>query len=119
MAMTDPIQSLAQSVQSIFIEARGEFNAADFVAVADALGFTAHPRPHLEDSPLPIAANHIPDLIGVNLEHALTTYLWSSLRPLSDDGVTVSGVWQGGDHSEEAPSGYVLSEDGRCWRKVI
>lgn len=118
MATTDPIQSLAQSVQSIFMEARREFNAADFVAMADALGFTVHPPRHLEDSPLPIAANHIPDLIGVNLEHALTTYLWGSLRPLSDDGVTVSGVWQG-DHSGEAPSGYVLSEDGRWWRKAI
>ena len=118
MATPSPIQSLAQSVQSTFMEARGEFNAADFVAVADALGFTAHPRLRPEHSPLPIAGNHIPDLIGVNLEHALTTYRWDNLRPLSDDGVTVSGVWQG-DQSSEAPSGYSLSEDGRYWRKAI
>ena len=101
----------------IFIQERGEFHAVDFIAVAERLGFTAYPRPNSAQPPLPIAGNHIPDLIGVNLEHALTTYAWGDLRPLSDDGVTVSGVWQS-EHPDEGPPGYVLSDDRRCWRRA-
>ncbi len=117
MTTPDPVHTLAQSVQSIFIQERGGFHAIDFMAVAELLGFTAYPRPNPTQLPLPIAGNHIPDLIGVNLEHALTTYAWGDLRPLSDDGVTVSGVWQS-EHPDEGPPGYVLSDDRRCWRRA-
>lgn len=117
MTAPDSLHTLARSVQSLFIQVRGEFHAPDFVAVAELLGFTAYPRPNPEQSPLPIAGNHIPDLIGVNLEHALATFRWDNLRPMSDDGVTVCAVWQS-DHPNDAPSGYVLSADGRYWRRA-
>lgn len=117
MTAPDSLHALAQAVQSLFTQARGEFHASDFIAVAEVLGFTAYPRPNPGQSPLPIAANHIPDLIGVNLEHALAAFRWDNLHPLSDDGVTVCAVWQS-DHPNDAPSGYVLSADGRYWRRA-
>jgi len=117
MTVPDPVHTLARSVQSLFIQARGGFYAPDFVAVAELLGFTAYLRPNPEQSPLSIAGNHIPDLIGVNLEYALTTFRWDNLRPVSDDGVTICSVLQG-DRPNEGPLGYVLSEDGRYWRRA-
>ncbi len=116
MAATEPWQVLAASVQALFTQQCGTFRAADFVAVAELLGFTAYPTPSPAHSPLPIAANHIPDLIGVNLRHALTAYSWDDLRPLSDDGVTVAGIWHAAQ-SGEAPAGYRLTEDGRTWQR--
>lgn len=112
--MPNPLHPLARSVQALFAKQRGGFYAADFIAVAELLGFTAYPRPNPGHSPLPIAANHIPDLIGVNLQHALTAYEWGDLCPLSDDGVTVCGA----SPLDEGPSEYVLSADGRYWRRA-
>lgn len=116
MAATEPLQVLAASVQALFTQQCGTFRAADFIAVAELLGFIAYPHLPLAASPLPIASNHVADLIGVNLQHALTTYAWDDWRPLSDDGVTVAGIWHAAQ-SGEAPAGYLLTEDGRTWQR--
>ena len=114
MTATEPLQVLAASVKALFTQERGVFRSTDFVAVAELLGFTAYPHLPLAASPLPIASNHFADLIGVNLQHALTTYAWDYWRPLSDDGVTVAGIWP---TAKSGPAGYILAEGGRTWQR--
>ena len=112
MTNTELLTELATSVQALFVQRRGAFHPADFIAVAGLLGFEARPAATAPASPRPIASNYLPDLVGINLQHALATYAWGDWRPLSDDGVTISGFW---DTAQVAapPAGYVMAQDGR------
>lgn len=112
MATTAPLQKLADAVQSLFVEQRGAFRPADFIAVAELLGYHAHPRLPSTATPPPTASNYFADLFGTNLQHALATYAWGDWRPLSDDGVTISGFWDCA-RDTQPPAGYVLAADGR------
>ena len=112
---TRELSELAAAVQALFAARRGEFDSDEFIAVAGLLGFRAWPQQPALGTPLPSASNYFADLVGTNLAHALATYAWGDWRPLTDDGVTIAGFWNGAEN-EAGPAGYVLGEYGRYWQ---
>ena len=115
MDENEQLSELADAVRALFAARRGEFDADDFIAVARLLGFEAWPQSSAPDTLLPLASNYFADLVGTNLTHALAAYAWGDWLPLTDDGVTIAGFWNGaGD--EARPVGYVLGGDGRYWQ---
>jgi UDP-N-acetylmuramyl pentapeptide phosphotransferase/UDP-N-acetylglucosamine-1-phosphate transferase len=64
-----------------------------------------------------IAKNHMPDIAGINLEHALKTYQWDRLKPMTDDGVTVTGFWDEND-DRDLPDGYVMDANSEYLKRV-
>lgn len=110
------LQELATAVQALFVAQRGAWQPDEFVTVAAMLGFRVTAETDLPLAARPWAANYFTDLVGTNLAHALGTYDWGDWRPLTDDGVTIAGFWQG-DGREERPVGYVLEGNGRYLRR--
>lgn len=112
----DQLLQLAAAVRELFVARRDAFDPDDFVAVARLLGFEAWPQSSAPDTPLPQASNYFADLVGTNLAHALTAYAWGDWLPLTDDGATIAGFWNGAG-GEARPAGYVLGENGRYWQR--
>ena len=115
MDENEQLSELADAVRALFVARRGAFNADEFIAVARLLGFEAWPQSSVPDTPLPLASNYFADLVGTNLAHALAAYAWGDWRPLTDDGVTIAGFWDGAEN-EAGPAGYVLGGNGRYWQ---
>ncbi len=109
------IKELAGVVKALFEERLGSFRAEDFVAVAGELGFYAYTKTSLEEQPRLVAENYLPDISGINLEHALQAYKWKTHVPMTEDGLIVSGFW---DYSKEpVPEGYELAMEGSVLKK--
>jgi len=106
------LKELAESVKALFKKKRGDFRKDDFITVAGLLGFTAHQKEPSRKIPRPIARNYFADIIGPNLKHALEAYKWGEWRPLTDDGVTVSGFWDS-RRSKKPPAGYEINASGK------
>ncbi len=87
MNIDQDIKELAGMVKAMLEEQRGEFRPEDFVALARELGFEAFARSEPQKTPKLVGENHIPDIIGTNLEHALQTYEWSTRIPMTEDGI--------------------------------
>jgi hypothetical protein len=102
----------AAAVKTLFEERRGQFQAEDFGAVADLLGFHAYAKAGGETRATLAAESHLPDIIQTNLRHALEAYEWKTHIPVTEDGVIVSDFW---DHTKGTalPEGYELKEEGR------
>jgi len=82
----------------------GEFRSRDFIRVVDLLGFQAFEKTQPGSELKPGAESNLPDIIGINLEYAVHAYEWSTLVPMTDDGVTVSGAWD--REKDPMPEGY-------------
>ena len=115
MGENEQLSELADAVRALFVARRGVFDADDFIVVAGLFGFQAWPQLSAMDTPLPPASNYFADLVGTNLAHALTAYAWGDWRPLTDDGATIAGFWNGAG-GEAGPAGSVLGGNGRYWQ---
>lgn len=110
--LSDQLKELAKSVKALFKKKRGGFRKDDFIIIAGLLGFDARQKKPTRKAPKPIARNYFADIIGTNLKHALEAYKWEEWRPLTDDGVTVSGFWDS-RKSKEPPAGYEMDASGK------
>ncbi|MBM4331168.1 MAG: hypothetical protein FJ117_08065 [Deltaproteobacteria bacterium] len=110
------LKELAESVEALFKKRRGNFRKDDFIIIAGLLGFDARQKKPTRKAPKPIARNYFADIIGTNLKHALNAYKWEKWRPLTDDGVTVSGFWDFGK-TEEPPADYEMDASGKCLKR--
>ena len=116
MVTTEPLAELAASAQALFAQKLGAFHPDDFIAVAGLLGFRASLRSPSPVTPRPTARNYFPDLVGTNLRHALQTYDWGTWRPLSADGVTISG-FRDSAQTSQPPASFCMAEDGRTLQR--
>jgi hypothetical protein len=71
----------------------------------------------LPKAPKPIAKNYFADMIGTNLNHTLEAYEWEEWRPLTDDGMTISGFWNS-EKTKELPPGYAMDAGGKYLKRV-
>ena len=101
------------------MEKAGEFRLSDLMAVVRHLELL-DPAAATEGRPAPEkmeAAKHPEDIFGDGLHHVLELYEWGTLRPLTDNGVTVSGFWDTRT-GESPPQGYVMDESGKFLRRM-
>ena len=107
------VKELASAVKKMLEEKYGEFRADDLIEVCRELGLQAWERAPIRDSTGKMQAyKHIPEIIGINLEYAIETYDWEDWRPMTSNGITVTGFWdlRKGD---ELPEGYEMDLSGR------
>lgn len=112
MSSITTVQELAQALRELFIGRNGEFDTEMFVATVRQLGFDPRPLPPPLATLKPLADNNLADLHGVNLAHALEVYDWQTWRPVTDDGITISGFWRIFGELDW-PAGYELDASGR------
>lgn len=103
---------MAEKVKKWFRDELGQFREEDFVAVADYLGFDAYRKTEPGKQLKPVAENYFPDIIGRNLRYAVETFEWEAHIPMTDDGLIVSGFWDGSE-GEDIPDGYEIASKGR------
>jgi hypothetical protein len=98
-------------VRQCFMKQYGRLEVAAVSSVFQSL-LAECERPKAEALKM-VGANHIPDLIGTNLEHALSAYEWSGYAVVGDP----TGIWV---HSVQPlsangtpPQGFRWAADGR------
>ena len=117
MDPSEQLRELAESLKVLFEEKRGNFRKDDFITVAGLLGFDAYEKMPSHKAPKPIAKNYFADMVGINLKHSLETYEWEEWRPLTDDGITISGFWKS-EKTKELPTDYAMDASGQYLRRV-
>jgi len=116
MTKNKQLSDLAEKVKELFRESLGDFRAADFVKVADLMGFHAVEKMESDSVLKPKAENYLPDIIGTNLQYVVEAYEWNTHVPMTEDGVIVSGFWDRGIEGE-IPAGYEMEAGGRFLKK--
>lgn len=111
------LKELAESVKALFEKKRGNFRKDDFITVSGLLGFDALEKRSLDKALKPIARNYFADILGTNLKHTLEAYEWEEQRPLTDDGITVSGFWDS-EKTKNPPIGYEMDASGKYLKQA-
>jgi hypothetical protein len=111
------LNELAESLKSLFEKKQGGFRKDDFITIAGLLGFEAREKMSASKALKPIARNYFADIIGINLKHTLECYEWQEWRPLTDDGVTVSGFWDS-KKTKEPPAGYAMDASRKYLKRA-
>lgn len=96
------------AVRQCFMKQYGRLEVAAVSSVFQAL-LAECERPDAEALKM-VGANHIPDLIGTNLEHALSAYEWSGYALVGDP----KGVWV---QSVQKLNADGVPPKGFCWDK--
>jgi hypothetical protein len=113
---SEEIEEIAMAVKALFKKKCGFFRLDDLMAVYRQLGLETWKNPAKEPPVKMRAQNHFADIAGINLRHALQTYDWENWLPITDDGSTVAGFWEGSGNREQ-PRGYVMEEGGKYLRR--
>ena len=74
------------------------------------VSFLVERKAEVPETPKMQAEKHFPEIIGTNLQDVLETYKWGEWYPITDNGITVTGFWNG-DKGTPNPEIYEL--DGR------
>lgn len=108
-AKDEDLQALAKAVKEVFRDNRGKFSSADFIQVADLLGFQVFEKGGTGKTLKPVAENYLPEIISTNLQYAVEAYEWGTHIPMTEEGMIVSGFWDR-SKDERVPEGYVMDD---------
>ena len=105
-------EELVEAVKKLFRERCGEFRIKEFVKVARLLGLEVWEKRTSENFMKMSARKHSPEVFATNIDYALEEFEWKDFYPITDDDITVTGLWDPLKMPEK-PAGYVMDESGR------
>ena len=109
---TEKDQELVEAVKKLFRERCGEFRIKEFVKVARLLGLEVWEK-RTSEKPMKISARkHSAEVFATNIDYALEEFEWKDFYPITDDDITVTGLWDPLKMPEK-PAGYVMDKSGR------
>ena len=105
-------RELADAIKELFKSRRGEFQLDDLVEVLKEFELTAIKKLPVHLRGRMYAKKHFVDIFEQNLGFVLEEYEWEEWRPMTSNGITVTGFWdlRKGD---ELPEGYEMDLSGR------
>lgn len=106
------IKELAKAVRELFEARCGGFRIDDLIEVLKEFELTAIKKLPAHLRGRMYAENHFADIFEQNLEFALEEYEWEEWRPMTSNGITVTGFWDSSKETE-IPQDYVADESGR------
>ena len=90
-SMNDELEAVTRSVEELILEHRGALRQEEIAAVFARLRGKAVSG--CLSQPLKMqAAKHLPELIGINLDHALAEYEWHGCAPVATNGIITEVV---------------------------
>ena len=105
-------QELVEAVKELFKAKCGEFRLEEFMKVARLLGLEVWERRTREKPMKMFARNYPAEIFGDNLQYVLEEYEWEDFYPMTDNNITVTGLWDP-RKTPDMPAGYVMDETGR------
>ncbi len=85
-------KGIARSVRALFQSNLGGMNRKDLRAVFDILEASLEGEVPMNPSLKMQGEKHLSEIIGTNIRHAFENYEWDNAYPISEDGITVSGL---------------------------
>ncbi len=112
MGETASNRELADAIKELFQSRRGEFRLEDLIEVLKEFRLAAIEKLPAHLAGKMYARNYFADIIGTNLEYALEEYEWEKWRPMTSNGITITGFWDSSKETE-IPQDYVADKSGR------